>query len=460
MPKGIRKACANCIKARLACDEGRPCQRCVVHQCECVAVARKPRVKKQKLDLEPPVVAETKPTNIPTIDSNVEVVVPNWIQNDFVQNGYGSFQLDKPMTLEDIPSYDTYNSPSNILSPLGSRLSPGSALDSPPIMMPASTPSPTIQQSPPLSQPNTPSSQSPPSAWVQRQLQTALQQYMSQAAVTNTALSGVQNLPQPPVQHTPQPAPPQQPTPQLPQSLQLPQSVLQLLSPQQMLAYFQRQQQALLLNRTLDNTQQMLSLLMEEKPSTLLNEWQDNPALNSYLDNQQAIANFANSLGGAPFKNTTSSKHSHMQPLPQAKNSTPLFPAPIAVFDKQRFQLLDANEAMANFVGHTNVASLSTEVVTMDDLVNPEAAHIAKNAFHNFISNPSPCFRIGEVRTRGGQNKTVEFHVDLTEQLLIFTVKSVLDTCLQALPDSTHSFKKDISQQCNCKACEFLSPID
>lgn len=52
--------------------------------------------------------------------------------------------------------------------------------------------------------------------------------------------------------------------------------------------------------------------------------------------------------------------------------------APIAVFDKQRFQLLDANEAMANFVGHTSVASLSTEVVTMDDLVNPEAAHIAK----------------------------------------------------------------------------------
>lgn len=65
MPKGIRKACANCIKARLACDEGRPCQRCVVHQCECVAVPRKPRVKKQKLDLEPPVpVVENKPTSI------------------------------------------------------------------------------------------------------------------------------------------------------------------------------------------------------------------------------------------------------------------------------------------------------------------------------------------------------------------------------------------------------------
>lgn len=41
----------------------------------------------------------------------------------------------------------------------------------------------------------------------------------------------------------------------------------------------------------------------------------------------QALMNFANSMamGGAPFKNTTP-KHSHMQPLPQAKNSTPLFP--------------------------------------------------------------------------------------------------------------------------------------
>jgi len=44
----LRKACANCIKYKLACEAKRPCARCVLHQCDCIDVERKPRTVKNK----------------------------------------------------------------------------------------------------------------------------------------------------------------------------------------------------------------------------------------------------------------------------------------------------------------------------------------------------------------------------------------------------------------------------
>lgn len=137
--------------------------------------------------------------------------------------------VDKPAATEEAAAYDMFNNSPSILSPsLVSRLSPP-ALDSPPLMM-AGTP-----------QLNTPSPpQSPPNSWVQRQLQAALlQQYVAQTAPISTPV---------------QPA-----VPQLTSALQplLPQQQLALL------AHFQRQQQTQL-HRPYD-TQQMMSLLMDEK---------------------------------------------------------------------------------------------------------------------------------------------------------------------------------------------------
>jgi len=43
----LRKACANCIKYKLACEAKRPCPRCVLHQCECIDVERKPRAARR-----------------------------------------------------------------------------------------------------------------------------------------------------------------------------------------------------------------------------------------------------------------------------------------------------------------------------------------------------------------------------------------------------------------------------
>lgn len=152
-----------------------------------------------------------------------------------------------------------------------------------------------------------------------------------------------------------------------------------------------------------------------------------------------------------------------MASLPQPMNATPLFPAPIAVFDKMKFNLLDANEAMAKFIGVSNVAEMAAKVSCMDDLIDPDAAQVAKQAYVNFVANPSPCFRLGEIRTTDGLSKTVEFHVDLTDQLLILSIKSVFDYSSKALPDvqypSSLPIKTDLSLQ-QCKAFEFLSPID
>ena len=194
----------------------------------------------------------------------------------------------------------------------------------------------------------------------------------------------------------------------------------------------------------------------------------------------------------------------HISGLPQAMNATALYPAPIAVFDKLKFQLLDANEAMAQFIGMANVSELAAKVTCMDDLIDSEAAQVAKQyvcspllaflpfsllpcrAYVNFVTNPAPCYRLGEVRTHNGSTKTVEFHVDLTEQLLILTIKNVFDssskvyplplaspslhlltpartyTFVQSLPDMHYPnipIKSDMSMQ-QCKAFEFLSPID
>lgn len=44
----LRKACANCIKYKLACEAKRPCARCILHQCDCIDVERKPRTVKKK----------------------------------------------------------------------------------------------------------------------------------------------------------------------------------------------------------------------------------------------------------------------------------------------------------------------------------------------------------------------------------------------------------------------------
>lgn len=43
----LRKACANCIKYKLACETKRPCSRCVLHQCSCIDVERKPRAARR-----------------------------------------------------------------------------------------------------------------------------------------------------------------------------------------------------------------------------------------------------------------------------------------------------------------------------------------------------------------------------------------------------------------------------
>jgi hypothetical protein len=121
----------------------------------------------------------------------------------------------------------------------------------------------------------------------------------------------------------------------------------------------------------------------------LLSEWQGAQA-GTYVDGQQMQA--MNFYDPALFK-----KHLNPQlsALPQPMNATPLYPvrthlyysirlitsllqAPIAVFDKMKFQLLDANEAMAQFIGLTNVAEMAGKVTSVDDLIDSEAAQIAK----------------------------------------------------------------------------------
>lgn len=49
-PTDIRKACNNCIRAKAACDNNRPCFRCVSHKIadSCANVARKHNVAKRK----------------------------------------------------------------------------------------------------------------------------------------------------------------------------------------------------------------------------------------------------------------------------------------------------------------------------------------------------------------------------------------------------------------------------
>eukprot|EP00026_Physarum_polycephalum_P007088 Phypoly_transcript_07142.p1 GENE.Phypoly_transcript_07142~~Phypoly_transcript_07142.p1 ORF type:complete len:330 (+),score=88.60 Phypoly_transcript_07142:690-1679(+) len=246
----------------------------------------------------------------------------------------------------------------------------------------------------------------------------------------------------------------------IPQPPQIPQLSSLSLGAQQNIPLTQQQfTQQDVKSQTYDSAQ-MLSLLMEEKPSSLLNDWQNNQFGNFAADPTQQIQP-TNFYDPTLFKKQITPQ---ISPLPQAMNATPLFPAPIAVFDKMRFQLLDANNAMAELIGLTNVAEMASKVTCMDDLIDSEAAQIAKHAYVNFVTNPSPCFRLGEVRTHNGTpSKTVEFHVDLTEQLLILTIKSVFDSSSKGLPDVQYppqlSIKTDPSVQ-QCKAFEFLSPID
>lgn len=202
----------------------------------------------------------------------------------------------------------------------------------------------------------------------------------------------------------------------------------------------------------------MLALLLEEKPTALLSEWQGAAAqLGSFVEGQLQAMNF--------YDPTLFKKHltPQLSSLPQPMNAMPLHPAPIAVFDKMKFNLLDANEAMAKFIGVANVAEMAAKVSCMDDLIDADAAQVAKQAYTNFVANPSPCFRLGEVRTTDGLSKTVEFHVDLTDQLLILSIKSVFDASSKALPDVQQypslPIKTDMTLQ-QCKAFEFLSPID
>jgi hypothetical protein len=445
MPKGIRKACANCIKARLACDEGRPCQRCVVHACECIAVPRKPRVKKQKIDMEPPPAMITDKLNIPSIDSNVDVVLPNWSQNEYAQGSFGAFQLERSVPESNESLFDGY-APNTLLSPsLTTPRSPTMFLDtfqlSPPMMQ---MPSPITSQIP--SPPQVYATPSSPPIWTEKQLQAALvQQLISTQAPLQGHLQQTQaQTPQSitPILHPIQPVHTIQPQAQQTQ----PQRVQQIQQYAQDLKAQLRQ-----------GYDQMLSLLLEEKPSTLLNEVHEGQSGTTYVDGQGQTMNI---YDPSVFKKQFTSP---LSALPQPMNATPLYPAPIAVFDKIKFQLLDANNAMANFLGLASVAEMATKVTYMDDLIDSDAAQIAKQAYTNFVSNPSPCFRLGEIRTHNGSGaKTVEFHVDLTEQLLILTIKSVFDSSSKGLPDVQYQqmpIKMDPSMQ-QSKAFEFLSPID
>lgn len=187
-----------------------------------------------------------------------------------------------------------------------------------------------------------------------------------------------------------------------------------------------------------------------------MQEWPDMLQFGDFATGTQAMKEF---LLGADDA-CCSKKAAPPAPLPQPKNSTALFPAPIGIFDKQRFMLLDANVAMAELFGCANVAEFAAAVHSLDDLVDPAAAHIAKNSNTFFVSS-MPFDRLGVFRTRDGGSKTVEFRVELTEQLVIFSVKSVYDDCSMALPEVQPASVPDkLATSPIYKPLEFLSPID
>jgi len=190
----------------------------------------------------------------------------------------------------------------------------------------------------------------------------------------------------------------------------------------------------------------MLSLLLDDKSSGLSDEWPDM--------NQPGMSEFVNECIESCFKKPVAPT-----PLPQPKNSTPLYPAPIGIFDKSRFLLLDTNMAMANLLGYNTVAELALAVNCLDDLVDPTAAHMAKNADSFFVAN-MPFDRLAVLRTPNGGAKTVEFRVDLTEQLLIITIKSVFDDCFRAAPDVHIAPATTKCESVEYRPSEFLAPID
>jgi hypothetical protein len=190
----------------------------------------------------------------------------------------------------------------------------------------------------------------------------------------------------------------------------------------------------------------MLSLLLDDKSSGFTEEWPDM--------SQPGMTEFVNECIDSCFKKPAVAP----PPLPQPKNSTSLFPAPIGIFDKTRFMLLDTNAAMASLLGYNSVAELAVAVNSLDDLVDPSASHMAKNATQFFLPN-MPFDRMAILRTPNGNTKTVEFRVDLTEQLLIFTVKSVFDDCFGVVPEVPIA----PTAKCNSmeyRPSEFLAPID
>jgi len=108
--------------------------------------------------------------------------------------------------------------------------------------------------------------------------------------------------------------------------------------------------------------------------------------------------------------------------------------------------------AMANLFGYTSVAEFATTITTLDDMVDPSAAQIAKTA-----NVPSiPYDHIATLQVLNGTKK-VEFRVELTEQLLIFTIKSVLDECFSPFPEVQLPIHNEPVQH---KAHELLVPID
>lgn len=371
MPKGIRKACANCIKSRLACDEGRPCQRCIVHQCECVPVARKPRVKKQKVE--------------PVLDSTGGITL-SWIQTD--QSSFTASSDTENLTKISVPSPSPPPSPSPSHSPLPLSPPQQASLPQLPPPLPLSSSEPLVQPTP-----------------------TEVPQQFTPSSIPQLDVVPPPNT---------QPQPQQYENPMSPT--------------------------------------QMLSLLLDDKPSALMQEWPDMLQFSDFASGTQAMKEFLLGDDSCCTKKTAAPP----APLPQPKNSTPLFPSPIGIFDKQRFMLLDANAAMAELFGCANVAEFASLVQSLDDIVDPAAAHVAKNSTSYFISS-MPFDRLGVFRTRSGGTKTVEFRVELTEQLVIFSVKSVYDDCSMALPEvqpPVSSIPDKAATSPIYKPLEFLSPID